>query len=356
MKNLRLFLFCFSFIGLAACNSGDRTTEQTGVDSAAVAENAGEVNVYTHRHYEADQQLFRQFEEQTGIKVNVVSANADELIQRLEMEGSNSPADVLITVDGGRLWRAKDQGLLSPVQSQTLNSNIPAKFRDADGNWYGLTYRARIIAIDSTKVNASQLQTYQDLASNNLRNQVLVRSSENLYNQSLLAAIIANEGPQAAQQWARGVVQNMARAPKGGDRDQVKAIAAGQGSVALVNSYYIGNMLASDDAAEAEAGRRVKVIFPNQQGRGTHINISGGGVTRYAPNRENAIRFLEYLSSAEAQEIFAQANYEYPVKEGVEWSPILKKWGTFKTDDLSLEELGKRNTEAVTIFDKAGWK
>lgn len=355
MKKPSLHLICLFLIGLAACN-GDRTSEQNNSDAPTATANAGEVNVYTHRHYEADQQLFRQFEEQTGIKVNVVSANADELIQRLEMEGANSPADVLITVDGGRLWRAKDQGLLSAVESETLNNNIPAKYRDKSGHWYGLTYRARIIAIDSTKVKPEQVQNYQDLARNNFRKQVLVRSSENLYNQSLLASIVASEGAEVARQWARGVVQNMAREPKGGDRDQVKAIAAGQGSIALVNSYYIGNMLASDDEAEANAGRRVKVIFPNQQGRGTHINISGGGVTRHAPNRQNAIRFLEYLSSDEAQQIFAQANYEYPVKEGVEWSPILKKWGTFKTDELDLEELGKRNTEAVTIFDKAGWK
>ena len=277
-------------------------------------------------------------------------------MQRMEMEGANSPADVLLTVDGGRLWPAKEQGLIVPVQSEVLNSNIPAQFRDKAGHWYGLTYRARIFAVDTTKVNPSQVATYQDLASNKLGKQVLVRSSENLYNQSLLASIIAHEGPEAALQWARGVVKNMAREPKGGDRDQVKAIAAGQGSVAISNSYYIGKMLTSDDQAEIDAGKRVKVVFPNQQGRGTHINISGGGVAKHAPNRENAIRFLEYLSSTEAQKVFAEANYEYPVKADVAWAPLLQQWGTFKTDALDLEALGKYNAEAVTIFDKAGWK
>ena len=200
------------------------------------------------------------------------------------------------------------------------------------------------------------MTTYQDLADNKFKKQVLVRSSENLYNQSLLASIIAHEGPEAALKWAKGVSQNMGREPKGGDRDQVKAIAAGQGNIALVNSYYIGNMLASEDAAEVDAAKRVKILFPNQDGRGTHINISGGGVTKHSPNRQNAIKFLEYLSSDEAQEVFAQANYEYPVKEGVAWAPILQKWGKFKTDQLDLETLGKLNSEAVTTFDKAGWK
>lgn len=353
MKHLPLLLFLF-IIGLSACD-GNRTSETTASDTTNT-QNKGEVNVYTHRHYEADQQLFRNFEEQTGIKVNVVSANADELMQRMEMEGANSPADVLLTVDGGRLWRAKEQGLISAVQSEVLNSNIPAQFRDKAGHWYGLTYRARIVAIDTTKVNAAQLATYQDLANNRLGKQVLVRSSDNLYNQSLLASIIAHEGSEAALQWAQGVVKNMGREPKGGDRDQVKAIAAGQGSIALSNSYYIGKMLTSDDQAEVDAGKRVKVVFPNQEGRGTHINISGGGVARYAPNRDNAIRFLEYLSSAEAQQVFAEANYEYPVKEGVAWAPLLQQWGTFKTDTLDMEALGKYNAEAVTIFDKAGWK
>jgi iron(III) transport system substrate-binding protein len=352
--NHTFLLLAGLMLSLMAC-SGERSSDNASATDTT-ATRAGEVNVYTHRHYESDQELFRRFEQQTGIKVNVVSASADELIQRLQMEGQNSPADVLITVDGGRLWRAKSQGLLSPVNSQTLNANIPATFRDPEGHWYGLTYRARILAYDSSRVTPDQLATYADLAAPRFRKQVLVRSSDNLYNQSLLASIIAHEGSEAALQWARGVVANMARQPKGNDRDQVKTVTSGQGSIAIVNSYYIGNMLASEDAAEAEAGRRVKVFFPNQQGRGTHINISGAGVTRHAPNRENAITFLEFLSSEEAQQVFAQANFEYPVKEGVAWSPVLEKWGRFKADTLDLEALGKYNAEAVTLFDKAGWK
>jgi iron(III) transport system substrate-binding protein len=352
--NHTFLLLAGLMLSLMAC-SGERSSDNASATDTTTAR-AGEVNVYTHRHYESDQELFRRFEQQTGIKVNVVSASADELIQRLQMEGQNSPADVLITVDGGRLWRAKSQGLLSRVNSQTLNANIPATFRDPEGQWYGLTYRARILAYDSSRVTPDQLATYADLAAPRFRKQVLVRSSDNLYNQSLLASIIAHEGSEAALQWARGVVANMARQPKGNDRDQVKTVTSGQGSIAIVNSYYIGNMLASEDAAEAEAGRRVKVFFPNQEGRGTHINISGAGVTRHAPNRENAIAFLEFLSSEEAQQVFAQANFEYPVKEGVAWSPVLEKWGRFKADTLDLEALGKYNAEAVTLFDKAGWK
>lgn len=354
MKHLYFLFAIIVFLSLTGCDS-KRSSDSAQTVSEGAAD-AGEVNVYTHRHYESDQALFRQFEEETGIKVNVVSASADELIQRLQMEGENSPADLLLTVDGGRLWRAREQGLLSPVQSAVLNKNIPAQFRDKEGNWFGLTYRARIIAYDTTKIQSSQLQTYEDLTKKEFRRQILVRSSDNLYNQSLLASIIANEGTEAARQWASGVVQNMARQPKGNDRDQIKAIAAGQGSIALVNTYYIGKMLGGDDAAEVVAAKTIKVLFPNQQGRGTHINISGAGITRHAPNRKNAVRFLEYLSSKEAQQVFASANYEYPVNEEVEWAPLLKKWGTFKTDELNFEELGKYNAEAVTIFDKAGWK
>ena len=346
-----LFLLFLASL-LAACNNNSEKTEETENQTSQ----SGEVNVYTHRHYESDQQLFEQFTKETGIKVNVVNASADELMQRMELEGENSPADVLITVDAGRLYRAKEKGLLQAANSQTLNENIPARFRDKDNQWYGLTYRARVLAYDKNKVDSTKLSTYEDLADPRWKKQVLIRSSDNIYNQSLMASMIAAHGEEKAREWAQGVVNNMARTPKGGDRDQVKAIASGQGTIAVVNTYYVGKMLSSDDPDERKAGEQVRILFPNQEGRGTHINISGAGVSAHAPNKENAVKFIEFLSGQEAQQVFAQANYEYPVKEGTEWAPLLQSWGKFKADSLDFSRLGELNSEAVMIFDQVGWK
>ncbi|MFD2203806.1 Fe(3+) ABC transporter substrate-binding protein [Shivajiella indica] len=314
------------------------------------------VNVYTHRHYEADQKLFDMFTEATGIKVNVVSASADELIQKLELEGANSPADVLITVDAGRLHRAESKGLFQPVTSETLNSNIPSKFRDPEGYWFGMTYRARILAYSNERVNPEELSTYEALAEEKWKGRILTRSSENIYNQSLLASIIANDGKEAAEQWAAALLANMAREPKGSDRDQVKAVAAGEGDVAIVNTYYIGIMLNDANEEERKAAEKISIFFPNQEDRGTHINISGAGVTKYAPNKDNAIKLLEFLSTKESQEFLANINFEYPVNPKAEFSDLLKQWGSFKADDLNLSVLGDNNSDAVIIFDKVGWK
>ncbi|MGY6523736.1 MAG: Fe(3+) ABC transporter substrate-binding protein [Mongoliitalea sp.] len=314
------------------------------------------VNVYTHRHYEADQQLFDMFTEATGIKVNVVSASADELIQKLELEGPNSPADVLITVDAGRLYRAQTKDLLQSVSSDVLNNNIPAKFREPAGNWFGLTYRARILAYSVDRVNPEELSTYEALTEENWKGRVLTRSSENIYNQSLLASVIAHKGSEGAAEWAAGLLGNMARAPKGSDRDQVKAVASGEGDVAIVNTYYIGIMLNDANEEERKAAEKIGIFFPNQDDRGTHINISGAGVTKYAPNKDNAIKLLEFLSSKDAQEFLANINFEYPVNPAAAFSEQLLKWGTFKADDINLSVLGENNSEAVVIFDKVGWK
>ncbi|MEE9364249.1 MAG: Fe(3+) ABC transporter substrate-binding protein [Cellulophaga sp.] len=315
-----------------------------------------EVTVYTHRHYESDQTLFKQFETETGITVNVVNAKADELIQKMTMEGKQSPADVLITVDAGRLVRAKDKGLLQPIVSEILNSTIPAHLRDEDNTWFGLTKRARVIVYAKDKVKAEDLSTYADLTSAKWNKKVLIRSSGNIYNQSLLAAMIANEGDDVAKEWATGMVKNFARGPKGNDRDQVKAILAGEGDVAVVNTYYIGKLLNSKDVEEVMAGESVRIFFPNQEKKGTHINVSGAGVAKYAPNKENAIKFIEFLISKEAQEVFANSNYEYPVNSEVAVSELLQSWGTFKEDNLSLSKLGENNKKAVITFDEAGWK
>ncbi|WP_394800728.1 Fe(3+) ABC transporter substrate-binding protein [Mongoliitalea daihaiensis] len=314
------------------------------------------VNVYTHRHYEADQQLFDKFTEATGIKVNVVSASADELIQKLELEGPNSPADVLITVDAGRLYRAQSKDLFQQISSETLNGNIPAKFREPAGNWFGLTYRARILAYSVDRVNPEELSTYEALTEEQWKGRVLTRSSENIYNQSLLASVIAHKGSEGAAEWAAGLLGNMAREPKGSDRDQVKAVASGEGDVAIVNTYYIGIMLNDANEEERKAAEKVAIFFPNQDDRGTHINISGAGVTKYAPNKDNAVKLLEYLSSKEAQEFLASINFEYPVNPAASFSEQLLKWGTFKADEINLSVLGENNSEAVVVFDKVGWK
>ncbi len=316
----------------------------------------GVVNLYTHRHYDVDQQLYDKFFEKTGIKVNVVKAKSDELIERLKSEGSASPADVLMTVDAGRLGRAVDLGLLKPISSEKLEKAIPAHLRDPEGRWFAFTKRARVIAYDKDRVNPADLSTYEALADPMWKGKIVIRSSSNIYNQSLMASIIAAHGPAEAEKWAKGMVANMARAPQGNDRDQVKAVAAGQADIAIINTYYLGKLLNSDDPEQVNAGKKVKLFFPNQNGRGTHINVSGAGVTANAPNEANAVKFLEFLASPEAQSVFAQKNYEYPVVKGIAPSELVASWGTFKEDTLNMAELGKLNTEAVIIFDKAGWK
>jgi len=329
-----------------SCSTGNQSKEEAKSE---------EVNVYTHRHYEVDQMLFERFTELNGIKVNVINASADELIQKIETEGESSPADVLITVDAGRLHRAKEKDLLNPVNSDLLNQNIPANFRDPEGYWFGLTYRARVIAYSKERVTLDQLSTYEDLANPNWKGKVLARSSGNIYNQSLLASIIVANGREEAKNWAASLRSNMARDPKGNDRDQVKAVAADEGDLAIVNTYYIGRLLESENSEEVKAGESVGIYFPNQEGRGTHINVSGAGVVKYAPNRENAIKFIEFLSDTEAQKVFAHANFEYPVKPGIEPHSLLQSWGEFKSDTINLSLLGINNKDAVLIFDEVGW-
>lgn len=339
---------------LAGCGA-DSPRAAAGGDAGADAA-AGVVNVYSHRHYEADQELFRRFTERTGIRVNVVTASADELITRLEAEGAASPADVLITVDAGRLHRAKERGLLQPIDSEVLRANVPEHLRDPDGYWFGLTRRARVIVYAKDRVRPEELSTYAALADDRWKGRVLVRSSENVYNQSLLAALIAHDGEAYAKSWAESVSRNMARAPSGGDTDQAKAVAAGVGDVAIVNTYYVARLIASADPEERRVGEKLGVFFPDQDGAGTHVNVSGAGVTVGAPNRENAIRLLEFLSDDEAQRIFAEANHEYPVKPGVQPSAVLRDWGEFRADTLNLAVLGELNRRAVQLFDEAGWK
>lgn len=344
-------------LALAACG-GDAGADGTPRADAAdtTARPGGVVNVYSHRHYEADQEIFRRFTERTGTQVNVVSASADELITRLENEGAASPADVLITVDAGRLHRAKERGLLQPVRSQVLESAIPAQLRDPEGNWFGLTRRARVIVYHRARVQPGELSTYEALAEPRWRGRVLSRSSSNVYSQSLLASLLAHDGEAAAERWARGVAANLSRAPSGGDTDQIKALAAGAGDVAIVNTYYLAKLTESTNPEERRIAGQVGVHFPNQDGRGAHVNVSGAGVARNAPNRDNAVRLIEFLASEEAQRLFADGNQEYPVREGVAWSEVLRSWGEFRADSLDLVRLGELNADAVRIFDRVGWR
>ena len=345
-------LLVSSLVVLSSCFAEETDTTTNSGDSTQVKK---EVNVYSHRHYDVDKELYSQFEKETGIHVNVIEGEADPLMTRMETEGANSPCDILITTDVGRLIRAKNKGLLQPVSSEELEI-IPANLRDAENEWFGLTMRARVITASKERVKENAITTYEDLADSKWKNKILIRSSDNVYNQSLVAALIAELGYEKTLQWAKGVVANMARDPKGGDRDQVLAIAAGEGDIAVVNTYYIGKMLTSDNPEEVKAAGNIRIIFPNQNDRGTHVNISGAGIARYSPNKENALLLLEFLISPDSQKKFAEANYEYPVIPGVEASELLQKWGDFHRDSLALSEIGKYQDEALKLFNEAGWK
>jgi iron(III) transport system substrate-binding protein len=319
---------------------------------------SNEINIYSHRHYKVDEMQYAAFEKQTGIKVNVVKANADELIERLKNEGENSPADLFITVDAGKLQKASDLNLLQKISSPIINQNVDNALKDVNGYWIPITYRARIIVYSNDRVNADDLSTYANLTSEEWKNKVLVRSSSNAYNQALLSSIVANKGVDAASKWAIDLVKNFARDPKGSDRDQVKAIAAGQGDLAIVNSYYIGLLLSSEKEEELKAGNSVGVFFPNQgvNESGTHINVSGIGLTKNAPNKDNAMKLMEFLTSESAQKTYVNTSYEYPANPSVEPNEIVKKWGSFKKDTLDLNQLGVYRIKAIEIFDRSGWK
>ena len=321
-------------------------------------EEINEVNLYSQRHYSVDEIQYKNFEKLTGIKVNVVKANADELIERLKNEGENSPADLFITVDAGKLFKARESGLLKKFRSEVIEKNVKEELLDPDGYWTPITYRARILVYSAERVKKTELSTYEDLTNPKWKNKLLARSSSNAYNQALMSSLVANLGSEEAAKWSRGVVSNFARDPKGSDRDQVRAIAAGQGDVAIVNSYYLGILLSSDKDQDVMAGNSVEIFFPNQgeNDRGSHINVSAIGLTKNSPNKENAIKLIEYLTSAEAQAVYVNNSYEYPVNPNVEPAQIVKNWGEFKVDQLNLNKLGEFREEAIKIFDSTGWK
>ncbi|HKL50635.1 MAG TPA: Fe(3+) ABC transporter substrate-binding protein [Wenzhouxiangellaceae bacterium] len=317
---------------------------------------ADTVNVYSARHYDSDQKLYDAFTAETGIQVSVLEGGSDMLVERIQREGIASPADVLITVDAGRLWRAVQAGALQEVESDVLSERIPAHLRHPDGYWYGYSQRMRLIYYNPERIDPELVSTYEDLARPELEGKICIRSSNNIYNQSLLASMVEIHGMEGAEQWAEGLVDNLARQPQGGDTDQLRGVAAGECDVAVANHYYYMRLANSDDPADREVAEKVAVMLPNQDGRGVHVNIGGAGVVKHAPHRDNAIRFLEFLASDEAQEIFARANYEYPVSEGVERHEDLAEWGDVKLDELNMDALGSNNPYAVRIADRVGWR
>jgi iron(III) transport system substrate-binding protein len=315
-----------------------------------------ELNVYSHRHYEVDQQINALFTEKTGIVVKVVNAEADQLIERLKSEGANSPADLLVTVDAGRMQRAKAEGLLQPLESEVLKSAAPANLADPEGYWHPYTMRARVIMVAKNRVKPGEIENYEDLADPKWRGRVLIRSSSSSYNQSLVASMISANGEAETEKWVRGLVANLARPPQGGDRDQIKAVAAGLADVCVSNTYYLGLLLHSPDPAERAAAESVRVVFPNQGGRGTHGNVGAAGVTKHAKNVKQARAYLEFLVSPEVQAMIAKGSYEHPVSMDLTLSPVHEAWGAFKMDTGTLHELGEKQAAALRIVDAAGWK
>ena len=340
----RTTLIIVAFLALSSCTSEQKSSN--------------EVNLYSQRHYTVDEKQYEAFELETGIKVNVIKANADELIERLKNEGTNSPADLFISVDAGKLQKASELDLLQKISNEKINSNISDDLKDINGFWVPITYRARILVYSKDRVNAEELSTYSSLTDDKWKNKILVRSSSNAYNQALLSSIVANKGVESATNWASGLVGNFARDPKGNDRDQVKAIAAGQGDIAIVNSYYIGLLLSSEKEEELKAGKSVGVFFPNQgEGEsGTHINVSGIGLAKNSPNKENALKLIEFLTEESAQNRYVNTSFEYSVNPNVKPSDIVSNWGNFKRDELDLNQLGVFRKRAIEIFDKSGWK
>ncbi|MEM6423681.1 MAG: Fe(3+) ABC transporter substrate-binding protein [Cyanobacteria bacterium P01_D01_bin.128] len=314
------------------------------------------VNLYTSRHYDTDEELYNSFERITGISINRIEAGADELIERIKAEGDNSPADILMTVDAGRLWRADQEGIFTPVSSSTLEEKIPSYLSHPEGHWFGFSKRARVIMYNKDVVDPSELSTYEALVDSQWQGRILIRSSSNIYNLSLAGSLIEAHGVPETEAWATGMVENMAREPEGNDTAQIRAAAAGLGDIAIANTYYLARIMKSDAEEDQEVADKMRVFFPNQEGRGTHVNISGAGVVASSPRKEAAIQFLEYLASPIAQVFFAQGNNEYPVVEGTALDPVVASFGSFKEDTVSASVFGENNSEALQMYDRAGWQ
>ena len=315
------------------------------------------VNIYSSRHYQTDEALYNGFTKATGVKINRIEAGEDALIERIRNEGARSPADVMITVDAGRLWRAEQLGLFQPVKSQVLESRIPENLREPGGHWFGFSQRARVIAYNKSKVKPEEIQTYEELAEPKWKGRVCMRSATNIYNLSLMGALIDHLGDAKAEEWAKGVRANLAQDPNGGDTDQLLAVAAGRCDVTVSNQYYYARLARSDKPEERQAAAKLGIVLPNQKSWGTHVNISGGGVLKSAPHRDAAVRFIEYLASDEAQRYFADGNNEWPVVSNVRVdNPVLLTFGDFKRDRLNVAVLGRNQPNSQKIYDRVAWK
>lgn len=317
---------------------------------------AEQVNLYSARKEALIKPLLDKFTKQTGISVNLVTGNADNLITRLKSEGKYSPADLLLTTDVGRLYRAKQQGLTQAVESSPAIDAIPTNFRDDQGHWLGLSLRARPLMVSVANPEALAITSLDELTLPKWQGKICIRSSNNIYNQSMVASLVAQIGEADTQAWLNGFVSNFARSPQGGDRDQIKAVAAGLCEVAIANTYYLAGMLSSDDETSVALAKKVKVIWPNQADRGAHVNISGVALTKNAPNKAAAIKLIDFLLSSESQQWYATTNHEYPVLESVVWSDLLQSFGQFKSEQVPLSQLGELNAQAVKMMDYAGWK
>ncbi len=324
--------------------------------SAAQA-NEPVLNLYSARHYQTDEALYTNFTKATGIKINRIDGKEDELFERIRREGSASPADIFLTVDAARLQIVEDAGLFAPVSSKALNSRVPSSFRDPNNNWFGFSYRARVIAYNKDKIKPADIQSMNDLALPKFKGKLCVRSGGHVYNRTLVAGMIYNLGEDKTNDFARGIVANLARDPKGGDTDQIRAVAAGECDLAITNNYYYARLMASTKPEDQDVVNKVGIVFPDQKTTGTHINISGGGMLKHAPNKAAAVKFLEYLASDEAQAYFANGNNEYPVVPNVKISnPQLDAMGKFKPDNLDASILAKYTPKAQRFIDRAGWK
>lgn len=346
-------LFAFS---VAGCASIENSNNSESLSSDSKNQDEKVVNIYTARHYEADDQVYADFTKETGIKVNVVKGEAEELIERLKREGESTQADLFITVDGGVLANAKENDILQSVSSDAIDQHVPADLRDKENKWIGLATRARVIVYSKDRVKPEELSTYEDLTSEKWKGKVLVRSSTSLYNQSLLASFIELNREDKAEAWAKGLVKNFARNPEGNDRDQAKAIVAGIGDIAIMNTYYVGLLANSQDPEEVKVAEKIGVFFPNQETNGTHINVSGIGLTKYSKHKENAIKFIEYITDVKAQEYLSSQNFEFPVNKEAKMPELLSSWGEFKAQKINFDQLGENNQKALEVFNKAGWK
>ena len=321
---------------------------------AASLAQASEVNIYSYRQPYLIEPLLKEFSQETGIKVNVIFAEKG-LIERIQAEGRNSPADVLLTVDVGNLTQATAAGIAQPVQSATLDAEIPPSYRATDGEWFGLTRRARVVYASKERVKQDAI-TYEELADPKWRGKICIRSGQHVYNVALIASMIAHHGEEWTEQWLKGVKANLARKPAGDDRLQVKGVYAGECDLAIGNTYYMGAMLKNDKEPEQkEWANSVNMLFPNTGDRGTHVNVSGAVVAKYAPHQENAVKLIEFLASDKGQEMYADVNNEYPVKEGVPWSTLVQSWGDFKPDPISLNEVAGLRKKASELVDKVGF-